>query len=243
MPRLGAHRAGQHNPEVDIPSPDPCSRPAASDPGYTLNCEEPVNEREVSALLSREEDERLRQLSQGLPPLPAEWHHGEPLRVGERVVFTGCEDAGRVDLEKRTIEFGLRVTGSVSRRTAVLVSDGTVDGIKMRAARELGTRVISPRNYVVLLRHRQPALVAVANPPTNVPVPDPSTESAPALAEPAHTRAARSTPSETRPASPATVRSWAMQNGYDVGVRGRIRAEVWQAYEAASVAEGAEIPL
>ena len=35
--------AGQHNHEVDIPSPDHFSRPAASDANYTLVCEEPRN--------------------------------------------------------------------------------------------------------------------------------------------------------------------------------------------------------
>jgi hypothetical protein len=38
----GTHQAGQHNPEVDIPSPGPSWRPAASDADYTLNWDEPA---------------------------------------------------------------------------------------------------------------------------------------------------------------------------------------------------------
>src|SRR5660398_83885 len=37
----GRHQAGQHNHEGDISSPDPSSKPEASDHCYTLNCEEP----------------------------------------------------------------------------------------------------------------------------------------------------------------------------------------------------------
>ena len=42
MQGQSTHTAGQHNHEGDIPSPARCSKPAASDPPYSLDCEEPV---------------------------------------------------------------------------------------------------------------------------------------------------------------------------------------------------------
>lgn len=115
-----------------------------------------VEEKHIATLLKRAEQERNKRLSDGLAPLPATWSMGEPLRVGDRVVITGCSDAGRVHLEQESERRGVRVVGGVSRLTALLVSDGTVDGTKAEAARELGTRTVTPKEYELLLKHIQP---------------------------------------------------------------------------------------
>lgn len=182
-----------------------------------------VSEREVTGLLSGEEEDRRRTLSANLPELPESWTLGEPLRVGQGVAFTGCETAGRDLLEKRTVEAGLRVMSNVSRRTSALVSDGTVDGTKARAARELGVRIVHPDAYRTLLSHRQPQLVSPVSTP-----------------RPSHAAAAQAVAADTstgRPA-PAVVRTWALANGYEVGTRGRIHSDIWTAYALTHEADG-----
>jgi DNA polymerase-3 subunit epsilon len=71
---------------------------------------------------------RLARLSQGLKGLPPDWAYGEPLCVGQKVVFTGCDPVERTRLERRAESLGVRVIGAVSRRVAMLVTDGTFDG-------------------------------------------------------------------------------------------------------------------
>lgn len=44
----------------------------------------------LTDLISSQKEQRLLELSAGLAPLPQGWALGEPLRVGQRVVFTGC---------------------------------------------------------------------------------------------------------------------------------------------------------
>jgi DNA polymerase-3 subunit epsilon len=94
----------------------------------------------------------------GLAPLPADWTHGEPLRLGDRVAFTGCDDAQRARLEAEAATRGVRVTGAVSRKTTMLISDGSFDGTKASAAREYQTRVVHPDHFEKLLLFLQPAL-------------------------------------------------------------------------------------
>ena len=50
----------------------------------------------------------------------------------------------------------------------------------------------------------------------------------------AKTKAARKTTGKTSPADTKAIREWARENGYDVSDRGRIPANVMQAYAAAS---------
>ena len=151
--------------------------------------------------------------SQNLPPLPTDWELGEPLRVGDRIAITGCEAFGRSALEEHTRARGVIVTGGVSRKTAVLVSDGTVDGTKARKARELGTRVVTPDAFRTMLDHVQPSLTPFKPAPrsTAPPVP-PSTEGS---------------------VDPTLVRQWARDNGIMVGERGRISQDMLDAYTRA----------
>lgn len=165
---------------------------------------------------------RNERLSVGLKPLPPDWELGEPLRVGDKVVFTGCEAYGRDRLEERTQKLGVRITGWVSRRTTLLVTDGTVDGTKAAAARQCGTRLVHPTEFLVMLEYLQPAipLEVKSQPPMRTAV--------------AETQAGASATSRSALASvavaPAVVRQWAKANGFDVGERGRIHRDVIEAY-------------
>ncbi|TKJ29882.1 hypothetical protein A6V29_19185 [Blastococcus sp. CCUG 61487] len=173
----------------------------------------------VTAVLDAAEHARHQRLSACLRPLPADWALGEPLRVGDKVVFTGCDDNLRNQLERRSEQLGVRVLGTVSSRTAILVTDGRFAGGKAEAAAEHGVRCVHPDAFVTLLDHLQPA---TAKPTPTVPRPRQHT-SAPANVAPAGS-------------SPAAVRAWARANGYDVGERGRLPAEVFDAYRRAQAA-------
>ncbi|MCM0639597.1 exonuclease domain-containing protein [Cellulomonas wangsupingiae] len=110
----------------------------------------------IPDLIDEANDQRLRSLSARLTPLPADWSLGEPLRVGDKVAFTGGDPDTREQQERLAGEHGLVVMNNVSRLTAVLVSDGTPSGKATRAA-EVGTRVVTPREFATLVRHVQPA--------------------------------------------------------------------------------------
>ncbi|WP_406831685.1 exonuclease domain-containing protein [Pedococcus sp. KACC 23699] len=175
----------------------------------------------VKDLLDGEEEARLASLSTGLAPLPDIWAHGEPLRVGQRIAFTGCDDAERDLLEQAASQAGVRVLNNVSRRTALLVTDGSFQGGKAEAAAQLGTRLVTPQDFATMLRHIQPHQA-------------PSTRD-----EPVHSAATQSpAPAKLAPtdhrAAPGVVRTWAIANGYSVGARGRLSREIWEAHKAAT---------
>ncbi len=152
--------------------------------------------------------------SEGLAPLPDGWALGEPIRVGDGVAFTGCDEAQRERFEGAARAAGVRVTGAVSGKTAVLVSDGSMDGTKAAAARKYCTRVVHPEEFDLLLRHVQPAL-----------------ESAPSGGR----RASSSPP--LGEVDLAEVRSWARAEGYEIGDRGRVRVDIIEAYVTAMQGE------
>jgi DNA polymerase-3 subunit epsilon len=175
---------------------------------------------------------RLARLSQGLRELPADWAHGDPLRVGQKVVFTGCDPDERTQLESRAERLGVRVIGAVSKRVAMLVTDGTFDGTKAADANRLGIRVVTPSEFSTLLDYLQPARLP---------------RHAAALTLPSDSTVANSNGSRTLPNqvaspnggepprdNPAEIRRWARENGYSVGVRGRIDSIVIAAYDARS---------
>jgi DNA polymerase-3 subunit epsilon len=111
----------------------------------------------VLTVVERAEAARHARLSEGLKPLPSGWQDGEALRVGDKVVFTGCEWQQRERLEKQSVLLGVRVLGNVSRNIVILVSDGSMDGTKTASATRLGTRVVHPDQFQVLLDYLQPA--------------------------------------------------------------------------------------
>lgn len=197
-----------------------------------------VNANVVKSLLADAGTARHARLSANLGPLPAGWAHGAPLRVGDRVVFTGCENAGRDVLEARSEELGVRVLGTVSSKTAMLVTDGTVLGGKHDKATALGVRMVDPDTYRALLAHLQPALPA-GRPTVRTAAPSSAstgttaTPSSAADAATAHSNGAAVPGSAAPTPSPALVRAWGRDNGWEVGQRGRLPAGLLEAYTAA----------
>ncbi|WP_263118763.1 exonuclease domain-containing protein [Cellulomonas fimi] len=172
-----------------------------------------VTESDLKRFLDVEQSARITALSRDLAPLPSNWELGDPLRVGSRVVFTGCDEDERNRLEQQALSAGVAIGSTVSGRTAMLITDGSVSGTKAAAAARLGTRVVSPTEFGTLLRHIQPPLGSGT--PTGHDM-----VSTPASAARGHVVA------------PAIVRAWALAQGLEVGVRGRIPAEVRVAYAA-----------
>lgn len=115
-----------------------------------------VPKRIVLDVIRHADDARSVRLGAGLRPLPSDWAHGKPLRVGDKVAFTGCDDAQRERLERRAEALGVRVVGNVSGRTAMLVTGGNFAGMKLDKALQLGTRVEHPDVFEVLLAHCSP---------------------------------------------------------------------------------------
>lgn len=116
-----------------------------------------LDEASASALLKQAQERRVAEFSKRCNPLPPNWYHGEPLRVGDAIAVTGCEDAERSRLEQTARDRGVRVTGSVSKKTKLLVSDGSTNGTKLAAAHQHGTRIVTPTDAMVLLNYIQPA--------------------------------------------------------------------------------------
>nr|WP_246391116.1 exonuclease domain-containing protein [Nocardioides soli] len=206
-----------------------------------------VNEKVIPALLDQAEHARAVRLSAGLGPLPDSWPHGLPLRVGDKVVFTGCDDEQRNNLEDRSTSLGVRVLGSVSPKVAMLVTDGSMNGTKAARARELGTRTLDPDTYTLLLAHLQPTLPrdVKALPKTKTPI-SPTTSAAPERAAhvvPSDAEASKgglaavpgpAVPLTPTGPNPAVVRAWARANGFEVGVRGRLPKDLVAAYVEAN---------
>ncbi|MBT0768182.1 Lsr2 family protein [Kineosporia sp. J2-2] len=115
-----------------------------------------VGERVVLKLVDAAESAARERARVGRTSLPGFWSLGEPLRVGDKVVFSGCDPDLRETLESRSRRLGVRVVGTVSPKTALLVSDGSVEGVRVARALEIGTRIVKPEEYALLLDHLQP---------------------------------------------------------------------------------------
>jgi DNA polymerase-3 subunit epsilon len=122
-----------------------------------------LDEKASKTALAAAEQVRIDRMNRKTVPLPADWSLGAPLHVGDKVVFTGCYGQGRDEMEEKAARAGLRVTGSVSVKTKLLVSDGTINGLKDNNALKLGIRVVDPHTFLVLLQYIQPK-VALATP-------------------------------------------------------------------------------
>ncbi|MEP7736996.1 hypothetical protein ABKW28_05025 [Nocardioides sp. 31GB23] len=191
----------------------------------------------VRSLIDAAEAARHARLSAGLGPLPRDWAHGEPLRVGDKVVFTGCEDAGRDALEQRSTDLGVRVMNNVSSKTAMLVTDGTMHGGKHEKATALGVRMVEPATYRRLLEHLQPHAKSAADPVATASNSTSPTVRATGSASPGAATDEVAVAPRTAPTaatvSAATVRAWGRDNGWNLGQRGRLPADLQDAYAAA----------
>lgn len=67
-------------------------------------------------------------------------------------------------MEVDAVRAGLKVTGSVSKKTSLLVTDQTINGVKDSAAIELGIRRVLPSEFTQLLEFIQPASVKKKTP-------------------------------------------------------------------------------
>ncbi|UGT55653.1 TerD family protein [Nocardia asteroides] len=88
---------------------------------------------------------------------PGRWEPGAPLRQGMKVAFTGETRTERVELVDRAEAAGLEVTGGVSGRTSILVTNTSDDATtKARKARELATPTITETGFMELLTRVEP---------------------------------------------------------------------------------------
>jgi DNA polymerase III subunit epsilon len=156
---LEPHKAGG---PVLGPTRQPCDLPASARlfaTAIALGLTDGI----MRALLDEARDAMVENRGKDCKPLPVGWAHGEPLRIGEGVALTGCDRLARARLEGRAQAAGLWVTGSVLRKTAVLVTDGADPyTTKAISAREHGTRVVTPSVFVDLVEHIQPDAQATA---------------------------------------------------------------------------------
>ena len=152
---------------------------------------------------------RLNSLSRVVLSLPENWKLGDPLRVGQKVVFTGCDPEQRTQLENDSKKVGVAISGKVSGKTSLLITDGSYDGNKARDARALGVRVVTPDEYELMLKYIQPAEVEKLKDEAN----------------------ATSSQSGAEGLDPSVVRAWAQKNGIEVSPKGRIHTDVYEAYK------------
>lgn len=180
----------------------------------------------VVEVLDQAEIARLERLSSGLRPLPDDWPHGNPLRVGDKVAFTGCDEKLRARLERKSEKLGVRIMNNVSTKTAFLVTDGGFVGTKAEAAQQVGCRLVHPDVFGELLKHLQPAVPRQRRTVLKPVMSFADSADKPALVD-----------TVTSQADPSLVRQWARDNGYAVGTRGRMPQELFAAYETAAAHE------
>ena len=152
---------------------------------------------------------RLNSLSRVVLSLPENWKLGDPLRVGQKVVFTGCDPEQRTQLENDSKKVGVAISGKVSGKTSLLITDGSYDGNKARDARALGVRVVTPDEYELMLKYIQPAEEEKPKDEAN----------------------GTSSQSGAEGLDPSVVRAWALKNGIEVSPKGRIHTDVYEAYK------------
>lgn len=128
------------------------------------------------------------------------WATDVPLHVGDVVVVAGCSDDAAADLVELARRAGLRVAATVTRRTAALVTDGTFTGPRYAEALALGTRIVDPTTFGLLVGAISPTVGS-------------------GRAEATHPEVA-----------PAVVRRWAAMGGFDVPPQGRLPRAAFDAF-------------
>ncbi|MEV6061345.1 DEDDh family exonuclease [Nocardia asteroides] len=103
---------------------------------------------------------------------PGRWEPGAPLRGGMKVAFTGETVVDREDLVSRAEAAGLDVTGAVSGRTSLLVTNAPECGTgKVRKAIGFGTPVVDEARFLELLATIEPGTPKQAMIVSRVPEP------------------------------------------------------------------------
>lgn len=115
-----------------------------------------IDERKAIKFFKAAQVSRYTALSEGLPPLPEWCRWGEPLRVGDRVVFIGMDDALREQSEILARARAIYIGSTPAKNTAMLVIDGSFRGCKYNKAVELGMCMVSPEEFKQMLKWVQP---------------------------------------------------------------------------------------
>jgi len=163
----------------------------------------------VSDLIKVAKEKRAESLSRHLLALPDSWKLGEPLRVGNKVVFTGCDPEQRTNLEKESKKIGITISSKVTSKTNLLITDGSYVGNKANDAKALGVRVVTPDEYELMLKYVQPAL----------------------LQEDSSKTIKKSSQSGAEDLDPSEVRAWAISQGIEVSPKGRIHSDVYELFK------------
>jgi DNA polymerase-3 subunit epsilon len=130
----------------------------------------------------------------------------------------------------------------------MVVTDGTVYGSKMAKASELDIRIVHPAQYATLLTHLQPAQsgrslngVTELAPRHLTRAVATSADADDAAAADGFSTAHASTGERMKASTvtlvaptPAVVRAWGRENGWEVGVRGRLPRPLLDAYMVAN---------
>jgi DNA polymerase III subunit epsilon len=168
----------------------------------------------VADLIKDAKELRAENLSMNLKELPKDWNLGEPLRVGQKVVFTGCEPALRSRLESQSKKLGVAISSKVSAKTSFLITDGSYVGNKANDAAQFGTRIVTPEDFKLLLKYIQPALLTSDNSDSK-----------------------KSSQSGAEGLDPSVVRTWAISQGIEVSPKGRIHSDVYELYKRSIASE------
>lgn len=163
----------------------------------------------VAEIIREAKEDRAKSLSKNLLTLPGSWKLGEPLRVGQKVVFTGCDPEQREKLETESKKNGIAISSKVSGKTNFLITDGSYVGNKVNDAAAIGVRVVTPDEYELLLKYLQPALIP----------------------EESHEPVKASSQSGAEGLDPSEVRAWAISKGIEVSPKGRIHSDVYELYK------------
>ena len=115
----------------------------------------------VARMIDVSTDDALAILEAGrMRTVPPVVRSASALHVGDRVVFTGDMAMERSEMEALARAAGLRVTSSVSAKTALVVAaDPHSQSGKARGAREHGVRMVTEQVFLHLCEHVLPDAV------------------------------------------------------------------------------------
>ena len=122
---------------------------------------------DVARLLDVPAGEALTILEDSRQALPAA-QQTEVLRAGDKVVFTGDMTLSRTGVEARATAAGLRVTASVSAKTALVVAaDPYTQSGKANRAGQLGVRMVTEQVFLHMLDRTQNTRPAISETPAS----------------------------------------------------------------------------